>query len=73
MNKCTVIEQLFSFSCYTVQLYTKVSQPILKDMWRVLQGHGVEGFTGATTAPVEDPPDLKNKFSMSCTFKRVQA
>ena len=59
MNKCTVIEQLFSFCCYNVQLYTKVSQPILKDMWRVLQGHGVEGFTGATTAPVEDPPDLK--------------
>jgi hypothetical protein len=29
-------------------------------MWRVLQGHNVEGYTGATTAPVEDPPDLKN-------------
>ena len=30
------------------------------DMWRVLQGGHVEGLTGWTGAPVEDPPDLKN-------------
>jgi hypothetical protein len=29
------------------------------DMWRVLQGGHVEGLTGWTGAPVEDPPDLK--------------
>ena len=33
------------------------------DMWRVLQGGHVEGLTGWTGAPVEDPPDLKNSMN----------
>ena len=53
---CTTTGRKLSLSRGCVDVFSNFTK-----MWRVLQGgQNVEGLTGWTGAPVEDPPDLKN-------------
>ena len=56
---CTLVQENLAPAWRQVEVALTSFETLQKCVWRGLQGGHVEGVTGWTAPPIEDPPDLK--------------